>query len=63
MKQVFNKDLSFKELTGEECRFVPTWVVMDANWKVVDSDCGNKKQTSGLIEAIKKAGVDFKEEK
>jgi thiol-disulfide isomerase/thioredoxin len=24
MKQVFNKDLSFKELTGEECRFVPT---------------------------------------
>ena len=29
IRQVFNKKLNFKELTGEECGYVPTWVVMD----------------------------------
>jgi hypothetical protein len=29
IKQVFNKDLGFMELTGEECGYVPTWVLMD----------------------------------
>lgn len=59
IKQVFNKDLGFEELTGEACEFVPSWVVMDAEWKVVDSDCGNKKQISGLVETLKKVGVEF----
>ena len=61
MKQVFNKDLTFKELTGEECTTVPTWVVMDEEWNAVDSDCGNKKQVEGLIDVLKNTGIEFKE--
>lgn len=61
MKQVFNPELRFTELTGEECGYVPSWVVMDGDWNVVDSDCGNKKQNLGLIETLQNLGIDFKE--
>jgi hypothetical protein len=47
-------------LTGEECGYVPTWVVMDKKWNVVDFDCGNKKKTSGLVDMIESTGVEFK---
>jgi len=35
--------LDFKTLVGEECNYVPSWVLLDAEGTTVDSSCGASK--------------------
>lgn len=35
--------LDYKTLVGEECNFVPSWVMLDAEGTVTDSSCGADK--------------------
>lgn len=41
--QGFDAKLDFKTLTGEDCNFVPSWVMLDAGGTVTDSSCGADK--------------------
>ncbi len=41
--QGFNPNYTFEGLAGEECKYVPSWVVLDVDRKVVISSCGGKK--------------------
>ncbi len=41
--QGYDTQLSFENLTGESCDFVPSWVLLDSNGETVDSSCGAKK--------------------
>jgi thiol-disulfide isomerase/thioredoxin len=51
--QGVDAQLSFENLTGESCEFVPSWVLLDAEGNTVDSSCGAKKG----IDVIKN-GID-----
>ncbi len=41
--QGYDTQLSFENLTGESCDFVPSWVLLDSTGKTVGSSCGAKK--------------------
>jgi len=51
--QGYDAQLNFQNLTGEECNYVPSWVLLDSTGKTVDSSCGAKKG----IDVIK-SGLD-----
>ncbi len=51
--QGFDAKLDFKTLTGEDCDYVPSWVILDKDGAVTDSSCGSKKS----IDVIK-TGLD-----
>ena len=39
--QGFNKNLVFNDITGEECGYVPSWLILDKDGKLAESACGN----------------------
>jgi len=41
--QGFDAKLDYKTLVGEECNYVPSWVILDAQGAVTDSSCGAAK--------------------
>ncbi len=45
--------LDFKTLTGEECEYVPSWVLLDKDGTTVDSSCGASKGVDVI-----KSGLD-----
>ncbi len=51
--QGFDAKLDFKTLTGEECNYVPSWVMLDTEGVVTDSSCGADKGVDVI-----KAGLD-----
>ncbi|GEM_PF-5786790 len=51
--QGYDAQLDFQAITGEECNFVPSWILLDADSKVIDSSCGAKKGTEVIT-----AGLD-----
>ncbi len=53
--QGYDAKLDYKTLTGEDCGYVPSWVMLDAQGIVTDSSCGANK---GL--EIIKTGLDAK---
>ena len=47
--QGLNQNISYDAIVGEQCAFVPTWIVLDRFGKVYDSSCGNKKEISVIV--------------
>ena len=58
MNQVFDPKLSFISLTGQDCGYVPSWIVLDKEGNVVASKCGDSSQ-DGIIKTLKDLGVSF----
>lgn len=50
--QGLNPYLDFNEITGGECNYVPSWLVMDAEGNVALSSCGNEREMSDMISEI-----------
>jgi thiol-disulfide isomerase/thioredoxin len=50
--QGLNNNVDYNAITGEECNYVPSWLVMDAEGNVTLSSCGNEKEMSDMIYAI-----------
>ncbi len=51
--QGLNRNLSYQGITGEECGYIPSWVLLDKEGVVVMSSCGNKKSMTEMEEALK----------
>ena len=39
LKQNYTNPKSYKDYTNEECGYIPSYVIVDANWKVIDKKC------------------------
>ncbi|MBW2998347.1 hypothetical protein KY321_02300 [Candidatus Woesearchaeota archaeon] len=50
--QGFNKRLDFQEITGQECNYVPSWLILDENGNLVDSSCGSQKDLKIVKEIL-----------
>lgn len=50
--QGFDANLDFRSLTGEECGYVPSWVMLDAAGVVTDSSCGAAKGVEVITTAL-----------
>lgn len=50
--QGFNNNLAFNRITGKVCNYVPSWVVLDKEGKVVLTSCGNEKSMEDMITSI-----------
>ena len=50
--QGYEAALTFKILTGEDCGYVPSWVVLDKDGKLVDSSCGASKGIEKITELL-----------
>jgi thiol-disulfide isomerase/thioredoxin len=51
--QGFNPNLKYNDITGEDCKYVPSWLILDSNGKVVLSSCGNKKTMDDMENTLK----------
>jgi len=40
LKQEYNNPKSYKDYTNEECGYIPSYVIVDANGKVIEKKCG-----------------------
>lgn len=63
IEQKADSSIDYKTLTGEECGYVPSWIVLDKDGSVVDKSCGNIKKTEGIITRLKDLGVSFDKQK
>lgn len=61
--QKFEPALDYKILTGEECGYVPSWVILDSDSKVVNKSCGNDQGTEGIIKTLTNLNITFDKEK
>ncbi len=55
MAQGYNANLDYAGLAGEECGYVPSWVVMDAEGETVMSSCGSEHgidEMAGALEGL-----------
>ncbi len=52
--QGLNVNLDYKLVTGEECGYVPSWILLDKQAKVFDSSCGSEKSVDVIVSNIKK---------
>lgn len=59
MQQGFYPEFDFEKLTGNACEYVPSWVILDSEDKVVDESCGNVKGVEGIISTLQASGVIF----
>lgn len=44
--QGFNPALDYTQITGEECGYVPSWIILDRELNVVKSQCGGGDATT-----------------
>lgn len=47
--QGFDKNLNFKILTGKDCGYVPSWVILDRKGEVAQESCGGSKDITDII--------------
>lgn len=50
--QGLNSNLNFNEITGTECNYVPSWVILNEKGDVTLSSCGGEKDMEDMIETI-----------
>lgn len=50
--QGFDAKLDYKTLTGEDCNYVPSWVMLDAEGTVTDSSCGASKDITVIKDGL-----------
>lgn len=55
MPQGYNENLSYESVVGENCGYVPSWALLDANGDVLESSCGNSKSLEELVYAVEDA--------
>lgn len=46
--QDFDPTLNYGTLTGKECGYVPSWVLLDANGTTIESACGGEKEVDSI---------------
>lgn len=51
--QGYNENLDFDEITGKECDYVPSWVLLEKGGEVVMSSCGGEKEMAEMLQGIK----------
>jgi thiol-disulfide isomerase/thioredoxin len=51
--QGYNTNLKYNDITGENCNFVPSWVVLNAQGEVSESSCGSSKGIDEMAEVLK----------
>lgn len=52
--QGFNTAIDFVSLTGAQCAYVPSWVVLDAQLQPIIASCGNERSMQEMIAAIER---------
>ena len=52
MDQGYNASLSYEGLAGEECGYVPSWVVLDAEGAAAMSSCGSEFGVETIVENL-----------
>jgi len=52
MAQGYNAGLSYEGLAGEECNYVPSWVLMDSEGAPVLTSCGSEHSVEELVEGL-----------
>jgi hypothetical protein len=50
--QGYDPDLTYEGLTGQSCRYVPSWVLLDKEGIVVNNSCGTEKSPAELLESL-----------
>jgi thiol-disulfide isomerase/thioredoxin len=62
MYQGFNPKLTYEGFAKEECKYIPSWVILDKNGEVLTKSCGSDKSFPEMLDAIKSAvtGVPVK---
>ncbi len=43
IKQGVDANLDFEKITGRECGYIPSWIILDKKGKVQNESCGGKK--------------------
>ena len=43
-----NNFLTFKTVSGKDCGYIPSWVILDKNFKPVETSCGGGKSTETM---------------
>jgi rhodanese-related sulfurtransferase len=54
--QAYAPQMSFKLLTGQECEYVPAWVVLDKDGNAVAQSCGAENSLDDAVSALNSAG-------
>jgi hypothetical protein len=52
MAQGYNATLSYTGLSGEECGYVPSWVILDTEGSPVTSSCGSSQGVDVIVETL-----------
>lgn len=52
LPQGFNSNLNFELLSGEECGYVPSWVVLDKEGDAVLASCGSEHSFDEMKESL-----------
>lgn len=50
--QVLNSKLTFKWISSVDCNFIPSWIILDKNTKVIDKSCWGEKTLEDLKKSI-----------
>lgn len=50
--QGLNSNLDFTKITGQECNYVPSWIILDKKTNVVLTSCGGEKDLDEMIKEI-----------
>ncbi len=50
--QGYDATLTFKALTGEDCGYVPSWVILDKDGEVAKKACGASKSMNDITETL-----------
>jgi hypothetical protein len=50
--QGFDPELTYEGLTGQSCRYVPSWVLLDEEGNLVNHSCGTEKSLGELLESL-----------
>ncbi len=50
--QKTGSDLEFEKYTNQPCSYIPSWVIIDGSWIVVESSCGWEKDLEDMQNAL-----------
>ena len=54
LTEIDNANLDFDTISHRTCPYVPSWVVLDTDNRVIESSCGNDRSLEDLVNAVKK---------
>jgi len=50
--QGYNPDLEYNEITGGNCQYVPSWVILNEKGAVELASCGSDREVSEMVEKL-----------